>query len=446
MDSIRLDSKENLGAERGAVREERELPQRYAGATPLGSTAEVSGSGTRDWLRVALRFIRDAVIGIALLASVPIVTVARVGNTAWRNDVNTRVKIVAANRLRSLARAHDASITPGQAGAALNALGGRLGSATFPVVEVPSPALPWDALTVTPEMFRSARPGGWRGPYSDKIIRAVPAGFSPAELHFLRVVAEAPVWRNFDLVARAPAVDVIGGAFRLPFRPDAFAPRMPIQRFASTKELAYAGVSRAAYYLAIGQRERAEEVLRTVVGFGFAIIDNGTTAIDALIGRVIVEIGRDGLAQFYAVTGNESGAALAAAAKPPESAGPSQRRDAPLQHLLRVAVDPAEPRSLRYESLYTLSIQPCTSVRGLLFGPRASVTEAFEQAKRDLARYPSERALIDLMSQQLNHVPQLAVPGSFRNQLVLGASTVAGAVLQNPRMAACMRLLSEASY
>ena len=443
---MRLDSKENLGAGWSGVREERELPQRYAGAGLEGAGAESGSSESRGWRRIALRFVRDAAIGIAFLAMVPIVTVALVGNTASRDYGNTRVKIVAANRLRALANTHDASITPGQAGAALNALGSRRGSATFPVVEVPPPALPWNTLTVTPEMFRTARPGGWRGPYNGKIIKAVLAGFSPAELQFLRVVAEASVWKDFDLVARAPAVDVIGGAFRLPFRPDAFAPEMPIQRFASTKELAYAGVSRAAYYFAIGQRERAEEVLKTVVGFGFSMIDNGTNAIDGLIGRVIVEIGRDGLAQFYAVTGDARGTALAAEARPPESAGASQRGDALWLQLLRVAVDPAEPRPLRYESLFALSIQPCTNVRELLFGPRASVTEAFERATRDLARYPSERALIDLMSQQLNHVPQRAVPGSFRDQLLLGASTVAGAALQNPRMAACTRLLLETSY
>jgi hypothetical protein len=116
------------------------------------------------------------------------------------------------------------------------------------------------------------------------------------------------------------------------------------------------------------------------------------------------------------------------------------------EHVLRIAVERAEPRTLRYESLYALSIQPCTNVRELLFGPRASVNAAFEQAKRDLARYPSERALIDLLSQQLSHVPQRAAPAGFVNQFVLGASTVAGAVLQNPRMPACTRLLLGPSY
>jgi hypothetical protein len=445
MDSMRLGSKENLGTEWGGVREERELPQRYAGATPTGSPAQVSGSRTRDWRRIALRFIRDAAVGIAVLAMIPIATVALVGDMRWSNYDNSRARIVEVNRLRPLAITRDASISPVQAGAALNALGGRPGSVTFPVVKVSPPVLPWNTLTVTSEMFLTARPGSWRGPYSDKIIKAVPAGFSPAELRFLRVVAEAPVWKDFDLVARAPAVDLIGGAFQLPFRADAFVAEMPIQRFASTKELAYAAVSRAAYYLAIGERGHAEEVLKTVVGFGFSMIDNGTTAIDGLIGRVIVGIGRGGLAQFYAVTGNANGAALAAEAKLPKDAG-ALRGDALRQQLLRVAVDPAEPRPLRYQVLYSLAIQPCTNVRDLLFGTRASVSDAFVQAKKDLARYPSERALIDLISQQLNHVPQRAGPGSFTDQFFVGASTFAGAVLQNPRMAACTRLLLGASY
>ena len=48
-------------------------------------------------------------------------------------------------------------------------------------------------------------------------------GFSPREMEYLRSLATAPVWREFDLVARAPAVDAIGGQLRVPFAPEARA-------------------------------------------------------------------------------------------------------------------------------------------------------------------------------------------------------------------------------
>ena len=61
-------------------------------------------------------------------------------------------------------------------------------------------------------------------------------------------------------------------------------------------------VSRAAYHLAIGQRDSAEAVLRSIVSYGFSIADNGTGLIDQLSGRVVVGIGRSALENFYTVT------------------------------------------------------------------------------------------------------------------------------------------------
>ena len=61
-------------------------------------------------------------------------------------------------------------------------------------------------------------------------------------------------------------------------------------------------MSRAAYYLAIGQPDKSEAALRSVVSFGFALIDNASSAIDAMVGAVIVNIGRNGLEQFATAT------------------------------------------------------------------------------------------------------------------------------------------------
>ena len=73
----------------------------------------------------------------------------------------------------------------------------------------------------------------------------------------------------------------------------------PLPSFEGSRELAYAAVSRAAYHMALGQRDSAETVLRSIVSFGFAFIDNGTSGLEAVIGSVIVAIGRDALHRFY---------------------------------------------------------------------------------------------------------------------------------------------------
>lgn len=131
-----------------------------------------------------------------------------------------------------------------------------------------------------------------------KMVSKAARGVSAEELAYLRTVAESPVWRDVERVASAPSIDMIGGQFALPFRADAFSPAMPREQFNDSKALAHAAVSRAAYYVATGRPKEAEAALRTIVGYGFAMIDNGSNTLQVLIGRVITDIGRDGLHQL----------------------------------------------------------------------------------------------------------------------------------------------------
>ena len=126
-------------------------------------------------------------------------------------------------------------------------------------------------------------------------------GFSPHEMEYLRTLAAAPVWREFDLVARARAVDAIGGQLRTPFGAEATPERRPLPSFKYNTELAYAAVARAAYYMAIGQPDTAETVLRSIVSYGFAFIDNGTSGLEVLTGGIIVGAGHDALDWFYLI-------------------------------------------------------------------------------------------------------------------------------------------------
>jgi hypothetical protein len=272
---------------------------------------------------------------------------------------------------------------------------------------------------------------------------------------YLKRVAESPVWRDVDLVASAARIDVVAGAFVLPFRDDAFAPAMTIPRFADTKLLAYAGVSRAAYYLAIGQPERAEAALKSVVSFGYALIDNGPFALDAMIGRVIIDIGRDGLHQLYEATGNASGLALTAplpkvavrqfaarTAADNEPHVPSQSEfDAARRRIIAEIEDPQMPRSLRFNGLGSLALSTCGSVREVLFGPDDDVQRAFATARTTLARFPSEQAYLDLMANASERATMSGTRSGLGTMLLLGAASTASAVLQNPRIASCTMLM-----
>jgi hypothetical protein len=268
-------------------------------------------------------------------------------------------------------------------------------------------------------------------------------GLNAQELAYLRTVAESPVWNDFDRVATAPAVDVLGGLYQLPFRSEASSLSMPLLKFANTKDLALAGELRAAYYLATGQEARAELALRSIVSFGFVLVDNGTNELDALIGRMIMNIGRDGLEQFYAATGGAPASLADALKRVSMPAYTREKTNLPSSELharlIRDAADAGLARGVRYASLQGLSFSTCGTVRGMLFGMDSKTHDAFQKARVTLARFPSEQAYIDMMEDSPNRVPDTQVK-SAPARVMMGAAMVAATVLQNPRVEACTRL------
>jgi hypothetical protein len=419
-----------------------------------GLAREVDGAAWRKWLRRGARLLRNAAVAVALMALVPIAIVAVQGDRFARlldgGNWNMHERVAIAERMRPLGLSNDPSITPMQAGLALSALQRQSTTAPgFEPIQVRvRPAFSWRSTTIAPDMFVSARPDLFAGPSSRSVLETAARGLSAREMEYLRALAASPGWREFDLVARAPAVDVVGGQFRIPFGDAATAERRPIPKFADARELAYAAVSRAAYHMAVGHRDSAETVLRSIVSFGFALIDNGPGMIDEMIGTVIVGIGRDALQRFYVIQ-HDRRASLPMLMPIPRvtTVNRTNGRGAPLssdevreQMLTRLA-DSRVPRGERFELTRALQLTSCTNVRDLVFGPRAEVLEAVEQARRVVPRYPSERALMDLQTRPLILAKGSVTRGPFQT-LAVSAASVPGALLGNPRLEACALLLT----
>lgn len=453
MTQIRIDSKEGISAAWGGVADASRVParaSRIAGglASSAIDSSSTIGATNKSWTRALLRRVREAAIGLALITALPIAFVGMRGHKAFYNANSTSMRLNEMERFRPMRIAVDLSITPMQAGRALRALVTAPSTLEFPLIgEASSAERIWQTRDLPTGLFPQIRRPNFKGPAPEAIVQFAAAKFSADEMAYLKSVAESPIWQEYDLVARAFRVDVIGGRFVLPFRDNAFAPAMPTLRFSETKALAYAGTYRAAYYLANGQPERAENALKAIVSFGFALIDNGTSALDALTGRVIVDIGRDGLHQFYEVTGDGNSAALVEKVRGTVSTTAlGMRGTMNLTEfggkLLRDARDPNTPRALRFESLRALSFASCGTVRGMLSGPSDEVEKAYADAKTSLARYPSEAAFLDLShdapNRQFEESSTTKFPGT---QLLLGAANVASVVLQNPRIASCTRIL-----
>ncbi|MEO8336232.1 MAG: hypothetical protein ABI664_14735 [bacterium] len=444
-----MDRRRTAWQEAGAAgvfdaRAEAALPVRVAEGTRVASG---QSRAKRSWLGIGLRIVRDAAVAVAFMTLVPVAIVGFNGANTWgRGNFgnNIRAKLALLDVYRPLMLPRDPSINPMQAGVAFNALQPWADARAFTLIEPKEkPAHSWETAVLTEDMFVNGTMNfGWHGPSSSVILERAAKGFTPKEAAYLRALATAPVWRDFDLVARAPAVDIIGGSFKLPFPADAHLDQMPTS-YKATRELAYASVSRAAYHLSIGQRDSAEAALLSIISFGYAMIDNGNTAMDEMVGNIIVAIGRDGLGRFYVLTNDPraGSAMLTPPAKVQNSPDGRRSIDQMRKLLIAETANPKEHLGIRYEALRLLSAASCTNVKELMFGNGSDVDAAIQGARANLARYPSERALVDLVTQlrqprveELKYDPIQA--------LAVSSATVAGAVLGNPRLAACTRIVT----
>ena len=426
----------------------RHAPASLAARARASASAPDTGT-SRSWWGRGLRLVRNAAIAVAVMTLVP------VGLVAWQGDWLARAiyprgladREAMVEPLRTLRLPADPAITPMQAGITLNALQPiqtevRGFESIPPTVQ---PVATWRRVAMAADLFPTARPDLYEGPSSRSVLEASVQGFNQREMAYLRSLATAPVWKEFDLVARAPAVDAVGGRLRTPFAPEANPQQLPLPGFRRARDLAYAAVSRAAYHMALGQRDSAEAVLRSIVSLGFTLVDNGTSGLEELIGTVIVGIGRDALQRFYVIQ-HDPRAGLPALAPPLRPAVASFNRDVSTtaddvqRRLLANIESPTMPLGMRYESLQLLSATSCTSVRGLLFGPSAEATRVAERARHSLARYPSEVALVELLTRP--SYPGRELSSNPFQALALSSASVAGVVLHNPRLVACTRILT----
>ncbi len=451
MTAARFDSKEALDARWGGARAAVAVPVRgqpdRATDDVTSATSERTAARTK-WVLVALRTVRRAAIGVVLLAAIPIGLVANRRAMFIPNMANLLEKTSEADRWRAFRAPVDASVTPQAAGDALRRITTTRSRDDYPMrAERATYARPWNSITLAPDMFSGMRTAQYSGPAASKLIAKSADGFSDSELAYLRTIAEAPLWKDFDAVALAAQVDIIGGLYNTPF--DAKMPLFAFRTvgFADTKQIAYAAVSRAAYYLASGKPEEAERVLRTIVSFGFTFIDQGVSALDAMVGRIIVDIGRDGLHQLYRQTRRSD---LAVQLEPIVRASTSaQIRPTAFDEVsaraaaVSLIADVAAPRSLRIEALEMLSFSgSCGSVRAMLTGPSVELRGALSHARASMARYPSEQAFFGLIERTLENGPRVTRDAGVVGRVASGTASVLSAVTGNARLTTCTNLAS----
>lgn len=425
----------------------RPLPERMQPAGQLAGDRDAhdapSDAPSRSVWRSTLRWLRDAAIGLAIITAIPLVFIARRGEMLRFPQSDLGARLAQVEPLRALRLPITNELSPLAAGQLRTALEGGAEGDAFPTHPVAPPAArSWRTASVTDDMFVGVGRREYNLPRSSDVLRVAADGLSDAERSYLRSVAEAPIWQDIDRIATAAAVDVVGAQFVLPFRADASPVLMPVPAFSATREIAYAGLARAAHHVSQGEPDRAEHALRSVLSYGFVMLDNATSAIEGLIGRVVVGIASDGLHTLYTITGNEAGAALTAPIAEATSTPSRSREPMSEERLIGIAGNPAAARALRLESLRQLAFNSCTSVQGALRGPSAQSNAAFDNARQSMSRYPSEVALIDLMQDALNRPMGSGELDTPADRMLFGAASVASVVLNRPHIRTCTRVLS----
>lgn len=455
MSSARIDSKEGLDAAWNGAQSASALPERRAryrataGARVSGDERPANGI---SWARGALRMVRNAAIGLALLSTIPFGLVANRSVAFVPNMTHLVERTAEAEQWRAFRAPTDASITPQAAGIALRRItsvpardGYRMRAMSI------EHARPWSSITLAPELFPNMRTPQSKSPAAYMLIAKTLDGYSTREMAYLREVAEAPFWKDFDAVATAARVDVVGGLYETPFATDAQLTAFPTVGYADTKQIAYAAVARATYHLASGNPTEAERVLRTTVSFGFTFIDQGVTALDAMVGRMVVDIARDGLYHLYLQTGRGELADRVAplpqrTATGPRTRTPSVDEATARARTLALINDARIPRPLRMEALEVLSYSgSCGGVRAMLSGPSDEMRRTLATARAAIARYPSEQAFFDLIERNMYNGPRSSRDAGIVGRVASGTAEVLSAVTGNPRIAACTKLASTIS-
>lgn len=371
---------------------------------------------------------------LAILVAIPVGLVAARGDDVERllnvSFATTGKKALIAEAARPYGLPSDPSLTPMQVGELMHSMRAekdRDGGTFVFRRDVPAVTPRWRETPFDTTLFPNMHRVGWEGPDSRMILELAAARPTSAQRAYLNAIAADPIWRVWDQIGTAAAADVLGGQFEIPFTAEARWYDMPLPKFAATKELAYAAVSRAAAHLAAQRPDSAEHALRSIIAFGFVMSDNAPTLIEQLVGVVIVGIGREGLERFYAIRNDPRGRQLALRL---DSLTKQSEADENLPTI----------RALNYERAASAAFAPCTNVKELIFGRNAENQARLDSFREAAARYPSDHAFFDLVER--NSEESIKAFGYAEEtgavmRAVHGATRLAGKVTANPRLATC---------
>ncbi len=304
---------------------------------------------------------------------------------------------------------------------------------------------PWNALAPEAGMFAGLRSTQYRGPNPSMVIARARDGFTTAEFSYLGAMSAASLWTDFEsLGGLQPELGLLQ-----PWDSDTDSGRVPVPPLLSVvnaRQLAVASLYRAAFHLAMGDSIRAEHILRVTLSGGFALIDAGAGAIDALAGAAIVDLAHDGLQQLRTHDAPAASINKTAVARPRTALIESmmgQTVTAPTRQIRRELTDamsdPALPRVLRLQALQSLALTLCNSVRSTLLGPDADMLAAMRSAEDMLRRAPGDSSFFMAIENSLREGPAIVQADGLPARAAASIGDAMGALTGLERISRCAR-------
>jgi tRNA A-37 threonylcarbamoyl transferase component Bud32 len=268
----------------------------------------------------------------------------------------------------------------------------------------------------------------------------------------LRLMASEPALQGFRMLARARTYDRMGASMSLAALDSLDMHTVPIPKFAPLQNVSFANVGAGVLAQAEGRTAEAEMRFRETLSVGFLLIREGSTAIENLIGAVIVGRARVALDGLYQQMGRASDAAFVSpAADPVDSPVPERALRLDQQQVQiaarRVLRDTNMTRGLRLEMLnFTLAYAPCGDLNQILFGVNPQLTLEFENARKSLVRFPSDSVLFLKASRALERPMRNGFGMNMENSSwysgLVGIARIVDFLTGSRRMESCVSMLS----
>jgi hypothetical protein len=397
----------------------QDLVLQEIGAWKAGAEARGVDTGGRIVRPVVVKSVTAVVIVAGLLSFMPSVTLVPVSSmgviltsmAGW-NYTSTRVHAAHAEAFRNQIVEPDSMISALEAGEILNTLSyvGRSDEdfdepLADPVHRYETSWFPVE----TPAVWAAHIPPTW----SDSVWTQADDGLSVEQLAYLREVAAHPAHAELSRLARASELDQIGGAFDLPFEPDAVFFELPIPHSSALRAGADAHFATAALHSVEGRHDEAIRLTREVISVGLLLMDESPHLIGNLIGSRLVEAGGRALRQALRRSGDTSAlAALDGAVGAAERATASAFSGRPahrpggqdfLAAARELALDPEGVRGLRWESAHiTAVVTPCLNMHNIVFGPGLAYERWLAEVRAGLVRYEAEADYFEVAARGLD--------------------------------------------